>query len=44
VPGGPLAGTHRSLLTTILRQADDGWVAVAFHNTLVGGRPKSRAE
>jgi uncharacterized protein (TIGR02246 family) len=44
VPGGPLAGTHRSLLTTVLQQADDGWVAVAFHNTLVGGRPPSRAE
>lgn len=44
VPGGPLAGTHRSLLTTILQQTDGGWTAVAFHNTLVGGRPQARAE
>ena len=44
VPGGPLAGTHRSLLTTVLHQTDEGWTAVAFHNTLVGGRPQSRAE
>ena len=38
VPGGPLAGTHHSLLSTVLQQTTDGWVAVAFHNTLVGGR------
>jgi uncharacterized protein (TIGR02246 family) len=44
VPGGPLAGTHRSVLTTILQRTDDRWTAVAFHNTLVGGRPQSRAE
>ena len=44
VPGGPLAGTHRSVLTTILQRTDDGWSAVAFHNTLVGGRPQARAE
>jgi uncharacterized protein (TIGR02246 family) len=36
VPSGPLAGTHRSMITTILRQNGDGWRAVAFHNTLVG--------
>ena len=41
VPGGPLAGTHRSMLTTVLRQTDEGWSAVAFHNTLVGGRPSA---
>jgi uncharacterized protein (TIGR02246 family) len=39
VPGGPLAGTHHSLLTTVLQRVDDEWVAVSFHNTLVGGRP-----
>ena len=44
VPGGPLAGMHRSLLTTILQRTDTGWTAVAFHNTLVGGRPQARAE
>ena len=44
VPGGPLAGTHHSLCTTILRRTGEGWAAVAFHNTLVGGRPQSPAE
>ena len=36
VPSGPLAGTHHSILTTVLQQTSDGWRAVAFHNTLVG--------
>ena len=35
VPGGPLAGTHHSLLTAVLQQTGEGWRAVAFHNTLV---------
>lgn len=46
VPGGPLAGTHHSRLTAVLQQTGDGWVAVSFHNTLVGGgvRPRSDGE
>jgi uncharacterized protein (TIGR02246 family) len=39
VPGGPLAGTHHSLLTAVLQRTAEGWRAAAFHNTLVGGRP-----
>jgi uncharacterized protein (TIGR02246 family) len=44
VPAGPLAGTHHSRLTAVLQQTGDGWVAVAFHNTLVGGGMPARAE
>ena len=45
VPGGPLAGTFHSLLTAVLQQTGEGWVAVAFHNTLVSdGRPRSGGE
>ncbi len=33
VPGGPLAGTHHSLVTAVLQQTGDGWSVVAFHNT-----------
>ncbi|HLL62772.1 MAG TPA: SgcJ/EcaC family oxidoreductase [Propionibacteriaceae bacterium] len=44
VPGGPLAGTHHSLLTAVLQETGDGWLAVAFHNTLVGGQPQPRGE
>jgi uncharacterized protein (TIGR02246 family) len=42
VPGGPLAGTHHSRLTTVLQHSGSGWVAVSFHNTLVGGGMPSR--
>jgi uncharacterized protein (TIGR02246 family) len=46
VPGGPLAGTHHSRLTAVLHDTGKGWVAVSFHNTLVGGgvRPQSGGE
>jgi len=35
VPGGPLAGEHRSLFTMVLRQDPDALRIAAFHNTLV---------
>jgi uncharacterized protein (TIGR02246 family) len=35
VPGGPLAGVNRSVITAVMTRTDDGWRIRAFHNTLV---------
>ena len=36
-PGGPLAGEHHAVSTTVLVRNDAGWRATSFHNTLVTG-------
>ena len=36
-PGGPLAGEHHAVSTTVLVHGEDGWSAASFHNTLVTG-------
>ncbi len=34
-PSGPLAGVHHAVSTVVLVPEQDGWRAIAFHNTLV---------
>jgi uncharacterized protein (TIGR02246 family) len=34
-PSGPLVGIHHAVSTVVLVTEDDGWRAIAFHNTLV---------
>jgi uncharacterized protein (TIGR02246 family) len=33
VPGGPLAGEHRAVMSMLLVQVDGGWEIETFHNT-----------